>query len=534
MVRFSLARFSQFNMTNVSHLFRSGIGFLCILGCAVVLGSSEAATLSGPAKQANGALRVTINGALGEQVTLQGSGDLKSWSDLQFYTLTGDAVTYDQAGMDGRFYRLKAASSTSGVQLPVLDNLQNQVFVAGEGFDTVQFAPNGTLGFIFWKGRDLMIRERTTSGNWSEQVVSGNGNLFQVNSSRTDWKFQPAALLLYDSNSQPHIFRVAGGKSIVHLVRSGANWGQAELLQNSASNADVTMIVGALGAGDEFHLAAISAGSSGNLTYGSNKNGSWSWASVSAIGGYPSNYFQPSYAPRWFSLAVDSNNAAHLVFRPEFRVTFPTGYARAYNELAYASNKSGQWNVQIIQKPLDDSGEAGNGLSIAIGPDNKPYIASWYNERGDGGSAQHSRLFFQSQDSAGNWTRTQVISRPDGYIAGDGEKGTGFSPYLRFDNRGRPHILFLDQGSEHFAVTGQSEYAGNIRHAFFQDGQWQVETLFRQTDPKRTQIVYPAFAMNGSEIAITGLQRFTEWNQNNWPPTVVSSYKFTFLTAPLR
>ena len=130
--------------------------------------------------------------------------------------------------MDGRFYRLKTASSTPGVQLPALENLQNQVFVSGEGFDTVQFAPNGTLGFIFWKGRDLMIRERTSSGSWSEQVVSGNGNLFQLNVSWTDWKFQPAALLLYDSNSQPHIFRVNGGKSIAHLTRSGANWGQAE------------------------------------------------------------------------------------------------------------------------------------------------------------------------------------------------------------------------------------------------------------------------------------------------------------------
>jgi hypothetical protein len=50
----------------------------------------------------------------------------------------------------------------------------------------------------------------------------------------------------------------------------------------------------------------------------------------------------------------------------------------------------------------------------------------------------------------------------------------------------------------------------------------------------RNQMIYPAFAMNGSEIVITGLQRSTEWNVNVWPPTVNSSYKFKFLTAPLR
>jgi hypothetical protein len=412
-------------MTNASLLFRQAIGFFCSLCCAFLLAPAEAATLTGPSKQANGALRVTINGASGEQVMLQGSSDLKSWSDLQFYTLTGAPVTYEQTSSGAKFFQLKTVTSTPGVQLPALDTLPNQVFVAGEGFDTVQFAPNGTLGFIFWKGRELFIRERTPSGNWSEQLVSGNGNLFQMKTLGRDWNFQPAALLLYDSTSRPHIFRVNGGKSIAHLVRTGASWGQAELIQNTSASADIGMLVGALGAGDKFHLAAVSTGSSANLTYGSNKNGAWSWTSVSSIGWMPTNYFPPSYAPRWLSLAVDSNNAAHLVFRPEYRVTFPTGYARAYNELAYASNKSGQWNVQIVQKPLDDSGEVGHGLSVAIGPDNKPYIASWFNERGPGGSAQYSRLLLQSQDSAGNWSPAIVLTRPDGYIAGDGEKGTG-------------------------------------------------------------------------------------------------------------
>jgi hypothetical protein len=521
-------------MNQVSNLFVRRVGIF-IIALSVFFTGKAAPILQGPIWQ-DGSLELTISGSNGEAVVLQASRDLKGWNDVQTYYLNGGPALYQQAAGANQwnFFRLRSGTVETGTQLPSLADSPNAVFVAGEGFDTVQFAPNGTLGFIFWKGRDLMMRERTTSGNWSEQVVSGNGNLFQVNSTRTDWTFQPAALLLYDSNSQPHIFRVNGGKSIAHLARSGANWAQVELIQNHAANADLGMLVGALGAGDKFHLATISTGSSANLTYGSNKNGSWSWATVSSIGGYPWNYFPPSHAPRWLSLAVDANNAAHLVFRPQFQVTFPTGYARAYNELAYASNKSGQWNVQIVQKPLDDSGEAGNGMSIAIGPDNKPYLASWYNERGDGGSAQHSRLFYQTQDSSGNWTRAQVISRPDGYIAGDGEKGTGFSPYLRFDGRGRPHILFLDQASEHFPVTGQSEYAGNIRHAYFENGQWQVETVFRQTDPMRNQMVYPAFAMNGSELAVTGLQRFTEWNMNQWPPTVVSSYKLTFLTAPLR
>lgn len=525
------------SMNNALRLIQKTIGIFSTVLCAnLAVETAAAPTLTGPVRHLSGALEVTVNGNKGEVTTLQGSRDMKAWNDLQTFELKGTAVVYRHApeGFQPNFFRLRSGTVQVGTPLPPLSDSPNAVFMAGEGFDTVQFAPNGTLGFIFWKGRELMMRERTTSGNWSEQIVSGGGNLFQLSINRTDYKFQPAALLLYDSNSQPHVFRLNGSKSIQHLVRSGSNWSQAELIENPSANANLSMLVGAVGAGNKFHLAAISGAVTPNLTYGSNRNGSWSWTTVSSIAAFPTQYWAPSYAPRWLSLAVDSNNAAHLVFRPAYRVAVVGGYPRAYNELAYASNRSGSWNVQIVQKPQDDSGEAGNGLSVAVGPNNKPYIASWYNERGDGGSASHSRMFFHSQDAAGNWMREQVISRPQGYIAGDGEKGTGFSPYLRFDAQGRPHIVFLDHASEHFWNSGQSEYAGHIRHAYLQNGQWQVETIFQQTDPMRNQMVYPAFAMHGGELVVTGLQRLTTWNMNAYPPTVNSIYKFIIVTAPLR
>lgn len=513
------------------------LAILCTLWFLVFTGrSSGSPSLSGPTRLADGSMSLTIQGSPSEQVILQGSANLSSWNDLQSFQLGGAPAIYQQPPGDSpfRFFRLKSAAASPVESLPILSEAPNTVFVAGEGFDTVQSAPNGSLGFIFWKDQNLTIRERDPSGGWTEQVVNGGGKTFQPNINRTDYKFQPAALLLYDSDSRPHIFRLSGDKKIAHYIRNGSDWTQLESLENPAANVGLSMLVGAIGPNDTFHLAALSSGGSPNLTYGSNRNGSWNWTTVSAIGSLPTNYLPPSYAPRWLSLAVDTNNAAHLVFRPEFRIAFVGGYVRAYNELAYASNQSGQWNVQVIQKPGDDSGEAGNGLSIAIGPDNKPYIASWYNERGDGGSASHSRLFYQSQDSAGNWSHTQVISRPEDYIAGDGEKGTGFAPYLRFDAHGRPHILFLDHGAEHFGESGQSEYAGHIRHAFLENGQWQVQSIYRQTAPMREQMIFPAFAINGNELAVTGLQRETSWNMSGYPPTVNSTYHYVVVTSPLR
>ena len=248
----------------------------------------------------------------------------------------------------------------------------------------------------------------------------------------------------------------------------------------------------------------------------------------------PRFYLAPSYANRWASLAVDKNNAAHFVYRSAFNLSqHPEGYVRAYNELHYASNASGQWHREKVLVPSDVSGESGNGQSIAIGADGKPYIASWYVERGDGGSAQWSRLLFHQKDGSGKWVNSIVSTRPESiYQAGDGEKGTGFAPYLRFDSQGRAHILFSDHASEHF-WNGQSEYAGQVRHAWWNGSAWQTETLLKQTGPTQHQVVYPAFAMSGSELAVIGLQRQTVWDMSPWIPTVTSTYRFNFLSKAL-
>lgn len=186
-----------------------------------------------------------------------------------------------------------------------------------------------------------------------------------------------------------------------------------------------------------------------------------------------------------------------------------------------------------MQRPRDLSGEAANGASIAVGANNKPYIVIWYDERADTGSAQESRLYFHQQDASGNWSSSVVLDKADGYIAGDGNKGTGFAPYLRFDATGRAHILFEDHAGEHFGNIGQQEYAGSLRHACWNGSAWQVETVFQQTAPLQQEVVYPAFAISGNELAVTLLQRDTQWNYSSFPPLSNSKYYLRFFTRPL-
>jgi hypothetical protein len=94
-------------------------------------------------------------------------------------------------------------------------------------------------------------------------------------------------------------------------------------------------------------------------------------------------------------------------------------------------------------------------------------------------------------------------------------------------------VLFLDHAAEHFNNIGQQEYAGNLRHAWWNGSSWAVETIYRQTGPLEREIMYPAFAMRGNEMAVTLLQRDTRWNLSSYPPISNSTYYFRFFTKPL-
>ncbi|MEO7300422.1 MAG: hypothetical protein ABI042_17795, partial [Verrucomicrobiota bacterium] len=78
----------------------------------------------------------------------------------------------------------------------------------------MQFAPNGKLGFIAWRGRDLIYRERN-SGNWSERVLGTYGSGYSAGGVE-EYRFQPFAALVFDSQSRAHILRQNGGSFAHH------------------------------------------------------------------------------------------------------------------------------------------------------------------------------------------------------------------------------------------------------------------------------------------------------------------------------
>jgi hypothetical protein len=485
---------------------------------------SRSAEVALSAYQENSHMVVALRGPIGASGVLRYSDDLRTWKPLQAFVLTVGSLLITDTGVPpgrNRFYAV--VDQEPIVTLPDLGTTPNRVFTPGEGFDVVQYAPNGKLGLIVWRDTSLVFRERSPAGSWSESVVTDGG--FGPNLSPTTIysPLQPAALL-YDSSSRAHVFR-GKGSSVDHFEMNAGSWSRVESL---GAPGTISRLTAAMAPGDAFHLG-LHVGQS--LVHASSKTG-WNWSTVDSVQSDP-QWMPASYSRRWLSMAVDSRGAAYFVYRPTFDFSqHPEGYRRANTKLKFASNRSGSWVRQVVREPDDVSGEAGSGQSIAIGPNDLPAIASWYNERGDGGSSQWSRLQYYEMNSAGGWARSEVLSRPETtYIAGDGEKGTGAYPYLRFDTRGRPHIVFTDHASQHFPY--QNEYAGNVRHGVRNGTSWTFETLFAQDKPIERQAVFPAFAMSGSELALLVLERRTSWNTQVNPQVATSTYRESFLTRPL-
>src|SRR6202007_3077708 len=122
-------------------------------GLASILSIAHAQSVSlSAARRSDGQMQVTVWGSSPSPVTLQASSDLKNWQDLQTFSISGGPVVLgdtEAANHSHRTYRVRDAVAAP-TQLPDLASLMNRVFPAPEGFNTIQYAANGTLGFIVW------------------------------------------------------------------------------------------------------------------------------------------------------------------------------------------------------------------------------------------------------------------------------------------------------------------------------------------------------------------------------------------------
>ena len=424
------------------------------------------------------------------------------------------------------------------LQVELLEDRLNpagSIIPAGE-FNWTQYSPTGELGQLLWNGGNLVYQSRV-AGAWSAQTVATSGafTAAEYNSADAVERASQTAQLVFTSDGTPHALFLEkqwnGGAGryqtlIQHYARTSAGWQKVETITpNWMSQWGPNNLVAEAGANNSIHLiftetnaAATGVGNfgTGTLMYATNAGGAWGFAKIADTADLSQDVWFTGgrWTPRFLSLAVDSTNHAHVTYTPQFYIA--GAFSTVNSTLMYATNRGGAWASQTVMAPLDSTADAGLGASVAVGPGDQIAIASYYVDRYNTGSPQSSKLMYHTL-TAGGWTHATVTSTPDGYVAGDGARFTGFAPQLYFDASGRANIVFSDEAGEHLPVSYANEFAGQIRLATLNGSAWSLSTVFRQTDPIRNQLFFPVAATFKGQTTFAGLQATSTVDGNKNP-----------------
>ena len=407
---------------------------------------------------------------------------------------------------------------------------------AGE-FNWMQYSPSGELAQLIWDGQALVYRTRAGDG-WQPETVATAGTFTasQYDSRDQVQKASQSAQLVFTSDGTPHVFFLdpqwvwqsnAYQTKVSHFARVGGRWQQVESVTTPwLSTWGPSNLIAEAGANNSIHLMfaetynpATGVGNfgSGILWYGTNKTGSWTFDRISDTADLKQDVWFTGgrWAPRFFSMAIDSQNNAHVTFTPQFYIA--GAFSTVYSELKYGTNRGGSWKTETVMTPQDGTADAGLGASVAVGPGDSVAIASYYVDRYNTGSPLASKLMYHVRQGDNNWSHQDVATKPDGYVAGDGPQFTGFAPQLYFDAAGRPNIVFSDEAGQHNPETYANEAAGQIRTAVLAGGQWQLNTVYRQTNPLANQLFYPVAATFNGQTVYAGLEATSSLDGNANP-----------------
>jgi len=422
-----------------------------------------------------------------------------------------------------RVEQLEDRTTPSGSQIP-----------AGE-FNWTQVSPNGALTQLIWDGSALVYRVRNGSNWTSETVAVENGTFTRASydDPRQLEAASQAAQLVFTTNGTPHAFYLAQQwtgtgyqTQIIHMARLSAGWQKVEtitvpwvavwgpnnLVAAAGPNNSISLVFA------ETYQAATGVGNFGTgiLWYASNKSGTWAYDKIADTADLRQDiwFVGGRIAPRWLSLAVDSSGAAHVTYTPMFYVK--AAFSTTYSELRYATNKGGTWKNELVYAPPDGTGDAALGASIAVGPNGQISIAGYFVDRFDTASPQTAVLHYYTPKTGGGWNVQVVASVPDGYVAGDGARYTGFAPQLFYDASGRPNIVFTDMAAQHMPVTYANEMVGQIRLATLINGKWTLRTVLPQSNPISNGMFYPIAVNYKGQLVFTGLKTSSavDGNQN--------------------
>ena len=304
------------------------------------------------------------------------------------------------------------------------------------------------------------------------------------------------AQLLFDSDGVPHVF--------VESEDMDAEYASEDLeLFHYRKAATVWKLVDEIDLPSGYGRAVVRFGNGNDINilqsgyYGTNVSGTWVWGATGAGGSFdPFTFgFYGWHDDRnTMDLAIDSQGCVHII-----------------GGTTYATNKSGSWTTQVVDKRFDNSNysegnfESFAASTMAVSPiTQQPAVVIWGSTHVETGSIKATYLtYYTPRKNGRKWRKQTIPADADGYVGPDGSRAGGAGARLQFDKNGRPHVVFCDMATGH--NPHQYSVVGQIRHAVRgEGGEWSVNTVYRQTDHSKEGMLNVAMAVGDSAILFAG------------------------------
>lgn len=376
----------------------------------------------------------------------------------------------------------------------------------------VQQSTQGVVGIVYGVfGQGTAIQDGTNPGSLVYKTImpDGSENEEVVTTDRGVDK----SVLLYDSNSFPHIFYARSDNSdqaILHVYQNGGTGWIKETVINFANEGGefIYELSADIDKNDSIHLLVLKTRSNpdssdfldayvnSHLYHITNGPGNWEKTLIHRYDTFYT-YDMVVKTQRRQDIAVDDDGYVHVVFGEQYQ--HDPGDHSSIGILHYATNKSSQWVREVALQSSTTTDDDGWYPSLCLDTTGRPVVASTYVARVETRSVRYAQLCYSVRLDKEQWETTVVADRDDGYYGTDGRNYTGALPDIKIDSNNTPHIVFSDIASSHNPQNVLS--TGQIRHAVFNGSSWDISTIYRQPSP---QGFYQGTEMGGQCLVISG------------------------------
>ncbi len=209
----------------------------------------------------------------------------------------------------------------------------------------------------------------------------------------------------------------------------------------------------------------------------------------------------------WLGLAFGNAGIELSSIRKGLHVVFTD----ENDDLYYQRFDDSQWLPKELVWASAGSGKTVPSASIALGAYDVPTIAFTVEDRSDAGDLIFLELRLGTLSNK-VWSSATLVNKAEAFGANQMNR-TGFAPQLRFDEKGRMHLVFMDKAYLTDKSGDKYEASGSIRYAYKRPDGWYYKTLLEQQAPQeinsfpRLSMLHPQVALSpdGADVVAGGM-----------------------------